>query len=265
MWVCQVASVVFNSFVTPWTVAHQCPLSIEISKQEYWRGLPCPPPGDLLDPEIKSRSPVAPAFQADSLPQVPPGKPQHVRVLSMSQQKLPLKENKRWVSPEQEVFTTDHTGHLHLLCPPLKPRKWCLYCWEGTSYFSHLTELSPYLSLNSYLGDNGKGIESFGQCQNVRVAKQTPTTAWFVTDKWLISSLTLLMSSLLWQTVEEDASLYFTVTLVERKVQESESHAKLLQIQPSGHETCLSFCLSVFWSEKWDNNTAPALQHSCEC
>ena len=34
-------------FVTPWTVAHQVPLSMELSRQEYWNGLPCPPPGDL--------------------------------------------------------------------------------------------------------------------------------------------------------------------------------------------------------------------------
>ena len=34
-------------FVTPWTVAHQAPLSMGFSRQEYWRGLPCPPPGDL--------------------------------------------------------------------------------------------------------------------------------------------------------------------------------------------------------------------------
>ena len=37
-------------FVTPWTVAHQAPLSMEFSRQEYWSGLPCPPPGDLPDP-----------------------------------------------------------------------------------------------------------------------------------------------------------------------------------------------------------------------
>ena len=246
MWACQVASVVFTSFVTPWTVAHQAPLSIGISRQEYWRGWPCPPPGDLLDPEIKPRSPVAPASQADSLPQVPPGQPQHVRALSISLQKLPLKENKRWVSSEQEVFTTDHTGHLHLLCPPLKPRKWSIYCWEGTSYFSHLTEFSPYLSLNSYLGDNGKAIEYFSQCQNVRVTKQTLPTEWLVTDRWFISFLTLRMSSLLWQTVEEDASLYFNVTLVEREEHESESHAKLFEIQASGHESCLSFVSQYF-------------------
>ena len=178
--------------------------------------------------------------------------------------KITTKGKQKVSPPEQQVFTTDHTGHLHLLCPPLKPRKGSLYCWEGTSYFSHLTELSPYLSLNSYLGDNGKGIEYFSQCQNVQVTKQTFTTEWLVTYRWFfISFLTLLMSSLLWPTVK-DVSLYFSVTLVGREVQESDSHAKLFQIQPSGHESCLSF-VSVFWSVKWDNNRVPALHHSCEC
>ena len=40
-------------FETPWSVAHQAPLSMEFSRQEYWSGLPCPPPGDLPDPEIE--------------------------------------------------------------------------------------------------------------------------------------------------------------------------------------------------------------------
>ena len=34
-------------FATPWTVAHQAPLSVGFSRQEYWSGLPFPPPGDL--------------------------------------------------------------------------------------------------------------------------------------------------------------------------------------------------------------------------
>ena len=38
------------------------------SSQEYWSGLPCPSPGDLLDPGIKPMSPVAPVLQADYLP-----------------------------------------------------------------------------------------------------------------------------------------------------------------------------------------------------
>ena len=54
------------------TVAHQAPLSMEFSGQEYWSGLPFPSPGDLPDPEIKSGPP---ALQADSLPSEPPGKP----------------------------------------------------------------------------------------------------------------------------------------------------------------------------------------------
>ena len=40
-------------FATLWTVAHQAPLSIGFSRQEYWSGLPYPPPGDLPDPGIK--------------------------------------------------------------------------------------------------------------------------------------------------------------------------------------------------------------------
>ena len=39
-------------FATPWTVACQAPMSMGFFRQEYWSGLPCPPPGDLPDPEI---------------------------------------------------------------------------------------------------------------------------------------------------------------------------------------------------------------------
>ena len=53
-----------NSFVTPLTVAHQAPLSMGFSRQEYWSGFPFPSPGDLPDPGIKSMSP---AVQAVSL------------------------------------------------------------------------------------------------------------------------------------------------------------------------------------------------------
>ena len=45
-------------FMTPWTVAHQAPLSMGFSRQEYWSGLPCPPPGDLPNPGIEPTSPV---------------------------------------------------------------------------------------------------------------------------------------------------------------------------------------------------------------
>ena len=57
-------------YATPWTVAHQAPLFMGFSRQEYWSGLPFPSPGDLPDPEIEPRSP---ALQTDALPSEPSG------------------------------------------------------------------------------------------------------------------------------------------------------------------------------------------------
>ena len=54
-------------FVTPWTVAHQMPLSIEFFRQEYWSGLPFPSAADLPYPGIVP-IPTSPALQVDSLP-----------------------------------------------------------------------------------------------------------------------------------------------------------------------------------------------------
>ena len=73
-------SVVSDS-ATPWTVALQAPLSMEFSRQEYWKGLPCPPPGDLPHPAIE---PSSPTLQAHSLPAEPPGKPMNTGVDSLS-------------------------------------------------------------------------------------------------------------------------------------------------------------------------------------
>ena len=52
-------------FMTPWIVAHQATLSMELSRQEYWSGYPFPSPEDLPNPGIE---PGSPALQADSLP-----------------------------------------------------------------------------------------------------------------------------------------------------------------------------------------------------
>ena len=60
----------FQFFVTSWTIAHQTPLSMEFSRQEYWSGQPFPSSGDLLNPGIKPGS-----LQADSLRSEPSGKP----------------------------------------------------------------------------------------------------------------------------------------------------------------------------------------------
>ena len=67
-------------FATPWTVAHQAPLSMGFSRQEYWSRLPFPPPGDLPNPGIKSTSPILAGgfFTAE-----PPGKPQETALIKV--------------------------------------------------------------------------------------------------------------------------------------------------------------------------------------
>ena len=62
---CSIASVVSDS-ATPWTVALQAPLSMGFSRQEYWSGLPCPPPRDLPNSGIEPMAPVSPALLADA-------------------------------------------------------------------------------------------------------------------------------------------------------------------------------------------------------
>ena len=69
-------------FATPWTAAHQTPLSVGFSRQEYWSGLPFPPPGGLPDPGIKAVSPLSPAMAGEFFTTEPLGK--LIRVLQRS-------------------------------------------------------------------------------------------------------------------------------------------------------------------------------------
>ena len=55
-------------------IAHQAPLSMGFSRQEYWSGLLCPPPGDLPNSGIEPMSPVSPALADEFFNIVPPGK-----------------------------------------------------------------------------------------------------------------------------------------------------------------------------------------------
>ena len=67
-------SVVSDSLVTTWTIAHQAPWSMGFSRQESWSKLPFPPPGDLPNPGIKPASPATPAlvslFLTSELPEL---------------------------------------------------------------------------------------------------------------------------------------------------------------------------------------------------
>ena len=62
-------------FATPWTVAHQPPLSMGFPRQEYWSGLPFPSTRDLPNPGIEPTSLVSPAMADGLFTTEPPGKP----------------------------------------------------------------------------------------------------------------------------------------------------------------------------------------------
>ena len=66
------------TLVTPWTAVSQAPLSMGFSRQEYWGGLPCPPPRDLPDPEIEPMSLESPDVAGKFFTAEPQGKPSEV-------------------------------------------------------------------------------------------------------------------------------------------------------------------------------------------
>ena len=68
-------SVMSDSFTTPWTVAHQTPLSMECPRKEYWNRLSFPPPGDLPNPGFEPMSPASPALAGRFFTNEAPGKP----------------------------------------------------------------------------------------------------------------------------------------------------------------------------------------------
>ena len=79
-------SVVSDS-ATPWTVARQAPLSMGFSRQEYWRGLQCPSPGNLPNPGIKPTSLASPTLVGRFFTTEPPGK--------LSEYRKPIKKTYR--------------------------------------------------------------------------------------------------------------------------------------------------------------------------
>ena len=104
-----------------WPVARQVPLSMGFSRQEYWSGLPRPPPGDIPNPGIEPRSP---ALQVDSLPSEPPGKLKNTRVgsLSLLQRTFPTQElNPGLPHCRQILYHLSHQGSSRTLewvaCP----------------------------------------------------------------------------------------------------------------------------------------------------
>ena len=81
-------------FVTPWTVAHQAPLSMGFYKQEYWSGLSFSPPGDLPNPVIKPKSLASPALAGRFFTTMQPSRwhPKQMKCDSLYSPRCPLLE-----------------------------------------------------------------------------------------------------------------------------------------------------------------------------
>ena len=74
MCACMLSLSVVSNFLQPWTVAHQAPLSVGFSRQEYWSGLPFPPPEDFPSPGVEPVFPAAPMLAGELFTTAPPGK-----------------------------------------------------------------------------------------------------------------------------------------------------------------------------------------------
>ena len=103
---------------------HLCPRGF--SRQEYWNGLPCPPPGDLPNPGIK---PSSPTFQVDSLPAEPTGMPKNTGMGSLS--------------PLQKIFLTQESSWGLLHC------RWSLYQLSYQGNHLRAFQFSSVQSLSS--------------------------------------------------------------------------------------------------------------------
>ena len=143
---CSVASVMSDSLcVTLWTVPRQVPLSTGFSRQEYWSGLPFPPPGDLLDPGIEPMLPVSPVLAGMFFITEPPWKPETVSLYSLTVKNLN--------DTEMDIIKGDrHPGHF-----PFHSLPWvCSGTIKHHQTFAHvfpcLWDLALHISLHSITG-----------------------------------------------------------------------------------------------------------------
>ena len=117
-------SVLSDSFATPWTVACQAPLSMWFSRQECWRGLPFPSPGESSQPRDWTR---VSCIARRLFTVVPPGKPEWCYVCKLSHNRpfgTPWTEATRllfpWDSPGKNTGANCHV----LLQGSFRPRDW---------------------------------------------------------------------------------------------------------------------------------------------
>ena len=85
---------------------------MEFSRQEYWHGLSCPPPGDLPDAGFEPESPMSPALQWDSLPLSHQGRPDKITLNSPKPPKDYLPEYHKQVSPVMVPIAPEMVSHI---------------------------------------------------------------------------------------------------------------------------------------------------------
>ena len=113
-------------FATPWMVAHQIPLSMGLFRQEYWRGLPFPSPGDLPDPRTE---PVSPPLASGFFTNAPLGKP-------------------RWymsIFIYSYVYMYAHSYNYSLYAAYYSPRTYLFYDWKLVPFYC-LHQCCPFSS-----------------------------------------------------------------------------------------------------------------------
>ena len=144
-----------NSFVTPWTVAHQAPLSVGFSRPEYWSGLPFPSPGDLPNPGFK---PMPPALAEGFFTSEGPGKP------SAKRRKLRLRKVKA-------RFTVEHSWPPKWVFPPCHaasiytPRgAWSVTKWPWASSVWMIRSLEGLASGEKFISCSGNIRPPVLQC-----------------------------------------------------------------------------------------------------
>ena len=101
--VCTCAHSPVRLFATPWTVAHQAPLSMGFPRQEYWSGLPIPPPEDLPELGIQPKTPASPALAGRFFTFASPEKPRSLCTAT--------KSSPRPLQLEKTLSTTRTTQH----------------------------------------------------------------------------------------------------------------------------------------------------------
>ena len=152
-------------FVTLWTVAHQTPLSMEFSRQEYCRRLPCPPPEDLPKPGIKPESPVTSALQAESVCTEPAGKPTCLWevIESVSCSVVPDSLRQHGLKPTRLLYPWDFPGKdtgmacrfLQGIFPTEGLNLGLLHCTQILSQLSYQgSPISVVFNTNSYMDLN---------------------------------------------------------------------------------------------------------------